>query len=163
MKKILTVVILTFLCALRVSAQDSKSYTEIPELDKFVGEWVYSSKGKSLKLFLTKEKTYVGPLDSYVDALVGYYDYKPDKSSTLGDKDKNRIIAGRLVEVYGDAVTFLVTDSKKSKIGRATLNLVPNNPSQAEFSIGELEGVKVKETSTPGFSLPSGVILKKVE
>lgn len=153
------------MCALKVMAQDSKPYTEIPALDKFEGEWAYSSKGESLKLFLTKEKTYVEPIDSYVDALEGYYEYKPDKSASLGDKDKNRIVAGRLVEVSGEAVTFLVTDSKKNKTGRATLDLMPNSTSQAKFSIGEIEGVKVKEknTSTAGFSLPSGVMLKKVE
>ncbi|RDV16553.1 hypothetical protein DXT99_05000 [Pontibacter diazotrophicus] len=163
MKKLLTIVILAFLCALNAVAQDSRPYTEVPELDKFAGEWVYSNKGESLTLFLTKEKTYVETINSYVDALAGFYEYKPDKSSSLGNKDKNKIIAGRLVAINGDAATFLIIDSGKNKPGQATLEFMPNSFKQAKLDIMELEGVKVKKkTSTSGFSLPSGIILKKV-
>ncbi|MBK0384448.1 hypothetical protein I5M32_15895 [Pedobacter sp. SD-b] len=137
-------------------------YKQLPELDKFEGEWLYSDSNYTFKLFLRKEKRHLN--DKYMDFIVGSYCYtsKNEPNSCFDNDRDTTILSGSTI--YDDSkriLSFLVIDKIKKKRGSGFLKLLPKSTNMAEWSLNNTEGIRVGKYDET-FSIPTKLTLKKV-
>lgn len=143
------------------------SYNAMPELDKFVGTWVWSTGNDMLELRLYKQAIhYPAPLDYDVEALVGWHKYLKNGATVESSLQyvglpfrggHSSLLLGpkSSINLYG---TF--HDLTKEKRCDLYLTMSNNNNTQMTWKLTETRGVKLGSFQW-GFTLPTELILTK--
>jgi hypothetical protein len=122
---------------------EAGSYREIPELNKFAGEWKYADSVQTFRLVLRKEKIAVE--NRYMDFILGNYCHqKKGKEIPCSLSSRNTIRSGSfLFDKSHNSIFFLFIDLiKEEKLGNGILRLLPKNPNEAEWTLKNTGGTK---------------------
>nr|WP_295796839.1 DUF6705 family protein [Mucilaginibacter sp.] len=142
-----------------------KYYTEV-NLNKFVGEWVYTNGSTIFKITLMKEKFFVKGADLYMDMIRGNYTLTKDGKVIQSSSKDTTIRSGHLVDKNKSlkAITFSFLDlGRDSKSCKVLFELLEGDSNKAKWTLSNTEHIVVgNEHFDPTFSVPANMVLTKV-
>jgi len=163
MKKIS--LLLALICA--QFAVIAQQHFHSPNMDKFVGKWIYNKDGKELEVELRVTTAKIDQ-NTTMDELEGFYIYKSQGKTLDYSKEhgKASLAAGHVQDrVDPNVVKILYMDNSKSKSGYATITFIPGNPDKIKWSLQNKEGLIVRRDGEPKFdrtfSIPDYIILER--
>ncbi len=174
MKKIIISISLFFLSVVAFSqiAQPG-SYTPDTTMGKFAGTWRWVSGNDTVVMVLQKQKLiHPAPYNFYSDNLIGWHTYIKNgklKESSMSHMNtpEDTFATIHIGISYGTKLRGAFHDLTNHKWGDMFFNLQANSTTKATLTLQDSEGVRVHFPGQPafigGFTLPSGIVLKKIK
>ena len=172
---LISIIFLCFSCAL-VYSQKERYYTR--GLQQFVGTWIYQSNDTVFKITF-KKGFFDCPFVCYDIVQSGYYlkvgdkvldDYDSDSYIQKGEITIPIIVATnsnpKLKDIDPNYIRIELEDMRYKKHSGPSSYMKLLSPTTAKWVLKEDEGIDLYEEGenlAPGFSVPSNVILTKVE
>jgi len=168
LKKIFFITTIISIC-ISVQAQNLK-YVPTPQLDKFVGTWVYNDNGKKVVIVLKKIK--VDLKDISTEEMEGYHSFTIDNKPIENSIENNVPSLTRGSNFFNsdiknlNQITILVADPAKKKSGLAKLTFPSGKSDELQWSLRDSrEGMILHKPNEPRydrtFTLPTSMILKR--
>ena len=152
-------------------------------LDFYVGTWRYTNTSTKEEFTIKLRKSVYTAYNTRKDCVVGAYTYKKNGVVILDNMDKftNNRSPGNSVPIYASNAKANISDSNPNElylsvrdyglvsdgvpkygIGNITINST-GNPKKIRWVLEDPEGVYIKGDWLPGFTIPTDIILTKIE
>jgi hypothetical protein len=166
MKKTLIIILVLVVYFQHTIAQQPK-YLPNPNINKFVGTWVYQAGNNRITLFLLKSIESNSRFSS--DWITGYYTYTKEGKIIPNNQEKTIKLGSTISENgvnHADKLYFILYDSIKKKGGKVTLELVPGKTDEAEWFLSNPVAARMQRKGEEkhfdeSFTLPTHLLFKK--
>jgi len=139
-----------------------------PNLDKFVGTWIYNKNGKELELTLRVVTKKVFNKNATIDALEGFHIYKINGKTIDNATERNEpsLFSGHVHDkTKPNVLTIFFSDVLKDKHGDALITFVSGKPDKIAWVVTESEGLRLRKEGDPEFdrffTIPDNVVLER--
>ncbi len=160
-------ILFALIIAFNCSAQEKKRYID-PDLDKFVGTWLFKENGKAFKIILKKE--IIQNKEATLQFITGYHSYKQNGKILDGYTDpiKNTINFGVIVREPSrvkDQLNFDLEETTSRARFKGVLKFIKGNPDQLKYTTNYFSppsSYNLKDQLSEPI-LPKEVILKRLK
>lgn len=166
----LAIVCVTISCFAPFTAPPLAAQTSPPSpFQQLLGTWEWRAGPETFRLILLREPAFKMPDGTAYSVILGRHRYVRngvvvEQSFTKAGQDGNPGFT--LFGFPRDYNTFYMSfwDMGKEKLGRSTLKLEPSNSNELHWHLTEpTESVGINRTIPRGFSVPTDIVLKRVD
>jgi len=165
--KTTAIVLCLFMSFYFVNAQEIKQGEYYPnsENKKFEGSWIYANGSTTFKVVFESKKMFIEKVGIYTDCLVGKYYFVNNGKEIANYIDSNKTpISFGISSPNGYTLEANFDDNSKKKLGRLTLELLPNKVQKIKWTLVNTEGVSINgKGKEKDFSVPTNLILSKAQ
>lgn len=165
------VFVVIFFLGLKIAAQPQPGSNVLhPELDKFIGTWIWNDgNGKEVTIMLKKINLYFPAGDYHEDVLLGSHQYKVNGNilqnyllefPTISQDHQSSVYLWYDEDFNANHLQGSVLDEPKHKRDNLFIDYIPGNPEQLTWKLRDVGGFIV-EPASPGITMPADFTMTK--